>query len=247
MAPEYRITMQTGPTPGKEIKLDKREMFLGRDLSNDIVVNDTEVSRRHTRFFAQGDTYVVEDLGSTNGTYVNGQRLVSPYILRPGEMVAIGEHISFIFDSPPVDLDKTMVGTPAGAPGVFQQPYQAQPPMAPQQAYPPAAYPPAAPPAYPPAQPAYVPQQPPMQPQYPGQYPPPEYAGQYPPPDYAGQVPMMPGTARRGLPKWALIVIVVAAAILLLCIVPLIVIDSTNSWCSIAGGIFNMIQPGACP
>ncbi|NTU75569.1 MAG: hypothetical protein HGA86_05555, partial [Anaerolineaceae bacterium] len=40
---------------------------------------------------------------------------------------------------------------------------------------------------------------------------------------------------------------VVAAAILLLCIVPLIVIDSTNSWCSIAGGIFNMIQPGACP
>lgn len=62
-------------------------MFIGRDLTNDIVINDAEISRRHARLISQAGGYVLEDLGSTNGTFINGQRLASPYILRPGETV----------------------------------------------------------------------------------------------------------------------------------------------------------------
>ena len=76
MQSNFRLVMRSGPTVGKVYPLDKNELFLGRDLSNDIVINDPEISRRHSRLFLQGNTFAIEDMGSTNGTFVNGQRLI---------------------------------------------------------------------------------------------------------------------------------------------------------------------------
>jgi predicted component of type VI protein secretion system len=121
MVTSYRLVMRGGPTVGKSFSLDKNEMFIGRDLSNDIVINDGEVSRRHTRLFLQGSNYVVEDLGSTNGTSVNGQRLMGPYILRPGEVVTLGEHVNMVFEAVQSDPDAT-VASPAARGPVFDQP-----------------------------------------------------------------------------------------------------------------------------
>lgn len=123
----YRLVMRSGPTAGKIFVLDKNEMFIGRDLTNDIVINDPEVSRRHTRLFLQGANYVVEDLGSTNGTSVNGQRLMGPYILRPGEMVTLGEHVSLMFETAQPDYDAT-VASPS-ARGQVPPVSQPQPPL----------------------------------------------------------------------------------------------------------------------
>jgi hypothetical protein len=54
--------------------------------------NDAEISRRHARFYpVAGGDVVVEDLGSTNGTFVNGQRITSPYALQPGDRVMLGQ------------------------------------------------------------------------------------------------------------------------------------------------------------
>ncbi len=94
----YQFVMNAGPTPGKEFPLEKDELFIGRDLTNDIVINDAEISRRHARLVSQAGGYVLEDLGSTNGTFVNGQRLASPYILRPGETVTLGEHVTLTYE-----------------------------------------------------------------------------------------------------------------------------------------------------
>ncbi len=121
MGTSYRLVMRGGPTVGKSFSLDKNEIFIGRDLSNDIVINDGEVSRRHTRLFLQGSNYVVEDLGSTNGTSVNGQRLMGPYILRPGEVVTLGEHVNMVFEAVQSDPDAT-VASPAARGPVFDQP-----------------------------------------------------------------------------------------------------------------------------
>lgn len=125
----FRLVLRSGPTPGKVFPIEKHELFLGRDLANDIVINDPEVSRRHVRFFMQGANVVVEDLGSTNGTSINGQRLVGPYILRPGEVITLGEHISLVFEVA-VDVDATVAARPpVQAPPPIQQPvYQAPPP-----------------------------------------------------------------------------------------------------------------------
>src|SRR5512146_1217317 len=99
MGPSFRIVMRSGPTPGKAFPLEKVELFIGRDLSNDVVINDPEISRRHSRLFFSNGAYLLEDLGSTNGTSVNGQRLVSPTALRHGDIITLGERITLLYES----------------------------------------------------------------------------------------------------------------------------------------------------
>jgi hypothetical protein len=83
----YQLVMQKGPNPGKIYELSQEEITIGRDISNRLVINDPEVSRRHARLTSQSGGFVIEDLGSTNGTFVDGQRLMGPHLLRPGQTV----------------------------------------------------------------------------------------------------------------------------------------------------------------
>jgi len=68
------------------------DVVLGRDKGADVVLTDPsgEVSRRHARIVIRGTEAVLEDLGSSNGTFVNGERLDGPYALRAGDMVELG-------------------------------------------------------------------------------------------------------------------------------------------------------------
>ncbi len=133
----YRLVMKTGPNPGQVIPLDKTEYIMGRDLSNDIVVNDSEVSRKHTKIYVFGQGFVVEDMGSTNGTFVNGQRISGPHTLIPGELIALGDQTTYLFEVAEVDEDATRVAAPpiqqASQPQ-YQVPYQQPVQSAPVQA-----------------------------------------------------------------------------------------------------------------
>lgn len=111
----FQLNMKTGPTPGKIIQLNKPELSLGRDLSNDIVISDADVSRRHARLVQQGEGYLLEDLGSTNGTFVNGERLTAPQALRPGDSVRLGETVEVIFELPGFDSQATVLASHAEA------------------------------------------------------------------------------------------------------------------------------------
>jgi pSer/pThr/pTyr-binding forkhead associated (FHA) protein len=79
-----------GADAGRQIPLDN-VIDVGREPSLPLHLDeDTQVSRRHARITAQGGQVVVEDLGSTNGTYVNDQPISSPRTLNPGDKVRIG-------------------------------------------------------------------------------------------------------------------------------------------------------------
>jgi hypothetical protein len=79
-----------GAEAGRQIPLGS-VVDIGRDASLPLHLDDdAQVSRRHARLTAQGGQAVVEDLGSTNGTYVNDQPIHSPRALRPGDRVRIG-------------------------------------------------------------------------------------------------------------------------------------------------------------
>ena len=109
MAPQtYQLVMVTGPTPGKAFAVDKPEVHIGRDLNNDVVINDAEVSRRHAKLVAQAGSYLLEDLGSTNGTFVDDQRISGPHLMRPGETIMLGENVSLRFEAAPYDPDATV-------------------------------------------------------------------------------------------------------------------------------------------
>jgi pSer/pThr/pTyr-binding forkhead associated (FHA) protein len=99
MTAQYQLVMHSGPTPGKVFPMDGDVITIGREAENGIVINDAEVSRKHTQFVFQGGKYIITDLGSTNGTFVNGERLTGQHVLVPGEVISLGEQINLLFES----------------------------------------------------------------------------------------------------------------------------------------------------
>ena len=137
---QFQFVMRSGPTPGVTFPLDGDSLTIGRDSTNGVAINDAEVSRKHSRLMFQGGKYVIEDLGSTNGTFVNGQRLAGPVVLKPGDVVSLGEQIVLMYDAIAADAGATVA--------VSRKAVQASPPpvysASPQQ-------------SYAPSQPAYAP------------------------------------------------------------------------------------------
>lgn len=66
------------------------EMTIGRAAGCQILLDDGFISQRHARVAPAGDGILIEDLGSTNGTYVNQQRLTAPMVAKPGDRVQVG-------------------------------------------------------------------------------------------------------------------------------------------------------------
>ena len=69
------------------------ELVIGRAEGSGILLDDTYASQQHARVFSQGESFFVEDLGSTNGTYVNGRKISYALELRPGDRIKIGKTV----------------------------------------------------------------------------------------------------------------------------------------------------------
>ncbi len=128
MASQYQLIMRSGPTPGAAFTLEGDQITIGRDSTNEITINDAEISRRHARLTFQGGKYVLEDLGSTNGTFVNGQRLAGPRVLKAGEVVSFGEQIILVFEVMNFNPDATVVSPRAAAVPSASRPVAPPPP-----------------------------------------------------------------------------------------------------------------------
>lgn len=128
MTSQYQLIMRSGPTPGAAYTLEGDQITIGRDSSNGIMINDAEISRRHARLTFQGGKYILEDLGSTNGTFVNGQRLAGPRVLKPGEVVSFGEQIVLVFEALSFDPGATVVSPRAAAVPSASRPVMPPPP-----------------------------------------------------------------------------------------------------------------------
>ena len=108
----YKLIVKKGPNPGHTYPIFAERITIGRDPMSDIIFKDPEVSRRHLQFARVDDTYQVEDLGSTNGTFVNGERLSGePTILRNGQEIALGGAITLIFEEEENGANSAVLGT----------------------------------------------------------------------------------------------------------------------------------------
>lgn len=110
----FRLIVRRGPQPNQAHDLAKDVLTLGRDITNDLVINDPEVSRHHLRMTRGAGGFTLEDLGSTNGTFVNGQRLSGARLLRPGDMVGLGETVTLVYEQ--TMLSGTVPNAPSDAP-----------------------------------------------------------------------------------------------------------------------------------
>ncbi len=94
--PKLRVRSGAGLAPGSAYDLSDGAM-LGRGDQADIRLEDGFASARHARLVPQGDVMVLEDLGSTNGTYLNGEPLRGPQPLHVGDRIRIGDS-EFLFE-----------------------------------------------------------------------------------------------------------------------------------------------------
>jgi len=99
----------------KEYPFAKDSMTIGRDEVNDIVIDNLAVSGHHARIDKTGDTYILTDLQSTNGTFVNDKKITSHKLLHKDKVI-IGKHLLFFAMSKQEqakakdgELDKTMI------------------------------------------------------------------------------------------------------------------------------------------
>lgn len=92
---------------GREHLLENETITVGRGVENNIVVTSRRVSREHARVQREGRRAILVDLGSTNGTFLNGERVLAPVELRDGDSVSIGDVI-LVFHDP----ESTFLETP---------------------------------------------------------------------------------------------------------------------------------------
>jgi DNA-binding winged helix-turn-helix (wHTH) protein len=91
--------------------LEQGPNIIGRTAEAEICIDRTEVSRCHARVFVAGTTATIEDLGSKNGTYVNGARLEQPTLLNNGDEIWIGRSVArlrFLVEGEPTMTEKTV-------------------------------------------------------------------------------------------------------------------------------------------
>ena len=257
----FRLVVRRGPQPNQAFEISKDATTLGRDISNDIVINDRETSRHHLRLMRSGDTMTIEDLGSTNGTFVNGKRVSGVTPLQNGDMIGLGETVTL-----GLEIGQPHQAPPVGVPPAAAQPPTPQPmPLPSADMSPPApAYPPpadyglqgtpptpavASDPYAPPAE--NIPQQQPAYPQYaePGAAPaqqqpgyqaqapagyamPPAPPQQYPGYDYDPYAVREEG---GGTSPWLILGCFVFFVLVFVCFagIALTVIDVLNLWCDV--------------
>lgn len=84
------VAVTAGPLKGSSIPLGTAPVLVGRASTCTLVIDDDYCSAKHCRIYLDGGTWMVEDLGSTNGTYLGNQKVTDPVPMREGDVVRIG-------------------------------------------------------------------------------------------------------------------------------------------------------------
>jgi pSer/pThr/pTyr-binding forkhead associated (FHA) protein len=106
-----RIILKFNNTVLRELKIDQDEIIIGRDASNDIQIDNMAVSREHAKIVTGPDYYFIEDLNSTNGTFVNGKKIKKKF-LKEDDEISIGKHALQIFleENPEIMKERKIKG-----------------------------------------------------------------------------------------------------------------------------------------
>ena len=227
---EALLVVERGPLSSLRFALQQDQVTIGRSAGNELVLADPEVSRRHARVVRRADGYAVEDIGSTNGTFVNGQRISHLTLLQDGDTIDLGDTVRLRFVSSPA-ASPAPVEPPVG---ISERPTEMLAPMPGAPAYDALPRPEAAPRPAPSPSPAYAPPAPVMAP--PAYSPPPAAPAAYPPPLYNE-----PPRRGRGL----LIGCGLLVALLLVCAGTFLILDAYDQgrllYCGPAQSLFEAI------
>ncbi|XXF81616.1 ATPase, T2SS/T4P/T4SS family [Myxococcaceae bacterium GXIMD 01537] len=150
----FLITLAEKGGGTEQLEFSKNEITIGRLAGNDIVLGKGNVSKYHSRIVAKDGKFIIVDMKSTNGTFVNGKKIAAPQVLKPTDKVYIGD---YIINVEPLDADPVTRAAPpeeegyedeayddGGEQGGYDEPpeeEEEEPPPPPARAAPPAAAP----------------------------------------------------------------------------------------------------------
>ncbi len=93
----YQLTYLTLPYRGLSVDFDQKIVAIGRASENDLVIEEPRVSGYHARIFMKDDQVYFEDVGSTNGSRVNGKRILRPIPIHAGDVIELGSKVKIRF------------------------------------------------------------------------------------------------------------------------------------------------------
>jgi len=107
------LIVNDGPNQGQAYTLQDMVCTLGRTPDNAVVIDSPRISRHHAQIRLLPDGAVIEDMGSTNGTWVNDRRLTGPYRLSHGDVIGLADYITFRFETEAAVRTEKLSSTPS--------------------------------------------------------------------------------------------------------------------------------------
>ncbi len=105
---KFRLTVIKGFNKGEVFPLEEDEVIIGRGEENGIVLNIAEISRKHSVLTRGEEGYIIKDLDSTNGTFVDKKKVGDKYLLKPGDTIMLGDAIYLTYQAD-TDPEETLV------------------------------------------------------------------------------------------------------------------------------------------
>jgi pSer/pThr/pTyr-binding forkhead associated (FHA) protein len=212
------LITRSGSNVGKKEELNKKIFTIGRDPSNDLILENSEISRLHAKITRSDISYFIEDLNSTNGTFINGKKLIAPEKLSDGDLITLGESNNFEIA---IRMEEEIAGKVIMPVEEEEEGYREgflkkkndlagfksdeiindaevetrNPEMAKKEG--------------------------------------------------VQSRPFLSNIAK--LSTWKIVILMALGFIILFCIIPLVFIELTNQWCNLFAGFFNAFSPGVCP
>jgi hypothetical protein len=111
---EHTLVVTDGPIVGERYLLYEMVSTFGRTSDNTIVLDSSQVSRHHAQIRLTPGGAVIEDMGSTNGTWINNQRLVEPHTLSPGDRIRFADYVTveYVVQESPSTERLDLTGSP---------------------------------------------------------------------------------------------------------------------------------------
>jgi hypothetical protein len=203
------IRIISGLSEQIDFPLQKQEIMIGRDLSNDISINDRKISRRHARLTIsdEGICYI-EDLNSTYGTFIHGKKITKKVPIKYGLPVGLGDNIEFELLNLEIGKDQNIVTPPIKK--------EAEAASSPEVSA--------------------------------------DESSNSSSASIAQKVErflfwkkIFSIDVLKRLPTWVLVTIIALIFLVIFCLIPLMIVELTNQWCTLFSGFFNSIRPGLCP
>lgn len=129
---QHMLVVTDGPDVGKTYPLQGMICTMGRSADNTVVIDSSRVSRHHAQIRLLPTGTMIEDLGSTNGTWLNGRRIVEPRALSPGDQIRVADHVTYEYAvEDPGGVATMMSDMPGGSTQVMPGALHYEPPTPP--------------------------------------------------------------------------------------------------------------------